>query len=197
METLIQAASTSNTSANFCQIKRLYIPEASHLHTSHREILKSHWIVDSNQLDSCACVSQGLCVLWWVTCICRGLATGRLHCPWIATICLNRFGKLTHSPGRPTHRAGYVAVKWWATWLKASMGSSYPLHLGWLALSVSLLHKFLRDPAWHVYGNSARRKIPVQRLITLQHHHFLTAPAHPLELFLAPNTSAHPNSITH
>jgi hypothetical protein len=39
---MIEAASTSETSVNFCQTTRRYIPEGSHLHTCRRENLKSH-----------------------------------------------------------------------------------------------------------------------------------------------------------
>jgi hypothetical protein len=37
-----EAASTSETSVNFYQTTRRYIPEDSHLHTRRRENLKSH-----------------------------------------------------------------------------------------------------------------------------------------------------------
>jgi hypothetical protein len=38
----MEAASTSETSVNFYQTTRRNIPEDSHLHTRHRENLKSH-----------------------------------------------------------------------------------------------------------------------------------------------------------
>jgi hypothetical protein len=41
---MMEAASTSETSINFCQTRR-NIPEDSHLHTRHRENLKSHFVL--------------------------------------------------------------------------------------------------------------------------------------------------------
>jgi hypothetical protein len=41
---MMEAASTSETSANFYYTSRLNIPENSHLHTHRRENLKSHEI---------------------------------------------------------------------------------------------------------------------------------------------------------
>jgi hypothetical protein len=39
---MMEAASTSETSVNFCQTTRRNNPEVSHLHTRRRENLKSH-----------------------------------------------------------------------------------------------------------------------------------------------------------
>jgi hypothetical protein len=41
---MMDAASTSETSANFYQTTRRYNPEDSHLHTRRRENLKSHLV---------------------------------------------------------------------------------------------------------------------------------------------------------
>jgi hypothetical protein len=39
---MMEAASTSETPVNFCQTTRRNIAEDSHLHTRHRDNLKSH-----------------------------------------------------------------------------------------------------------------------------------------------------------
>jgi hypothetical protein len=41
---MMEAASTSETSVNFFQTTRRYNPEDSHLHTRHRENIKSYHV---------------------------------------------------------------------------------------------------------------------------------------------------------
>jgi hypothetical protein len=47
MGTMMEAASTSETSVNYYQITRRNNPEDSHLHTHRCEKLRSHWILDT------------------------------------------------------------------------------------------------------------------------------------------------------